>query len=151
MGFDLAVSNARSVSPLDEEGPASILLSTSASSYAETDLSAFSRGELGEASPGDLPGPVPIAVAAQAEVTGRDGGDAEREGRPGGRVLVLGSSSIFASDFLRTQAVMNLPFAGASIGWLTEREAMISIPARTVDQPAMPSEQDVGNLFFRVV
>lgn len=157
-GFDLAVSNARSVRPIEEEGPASVLLSTSASSYAETDLSAFARGELGEASPGDLPGPVPIAVAAQVEVTGsdegaseRDEGASEREDGPGGRVVVLGSSAIFASDFLATQAVMNLPFAGASIGWLTEREAMISIPSRTVGQPAMPSEADVNNLFFRVV
>lgn len=150
-GFDLVVSNARSVRPIDEEGPAAVLLRASGRSYGETDLSAFSRGELGEASAGDVAGPVPIAVAAQAEVTGRDAGDSEREGGPGGRVVVLGSSAIFASDFLSAPGVMNLPFAGAAIGWLTEREAMISIPSRTVEQPAMPSEEDVGNLFFRVV
>lgn len=146
-GLPLAIAEARSVQPIGES--AHVLLRTSPQSYAERDLSSFAQGEIGEPGADDLAGPVPLGVATEVEVTGREEND-ERK-RTGGRVVVLGDASMFTSQLLAAPSVMNLPFAGAVIGWLTEREAMISIPPRSIEQPAMPSEVDVGNLFFRVV
>lgn len=149
-GMPVLVAEARSIHPLDES--ASVLLRTSNRSYGEPDLSRLVRGEIGEPGPRGEPGPLPIAVATEVEVHGRDDADDEnRRKRAGGRVVVFGDASLLASEFLAAPSVINLPFVGASIGWLTEREAMISIPARTVKQPAMPSEGDIANLFFRVV
>lgn len=151
VGMPVLVAEARSVRPV-EEGSASVLLRASEASYGEPDLTSLTRGEMGEAGPGDLPGPVSIAVASQVEVHAEaNEGDDDEQDRAGGRVVVLGDATLLARELLAAPGAINLPFVGAAIGWLTEREAMISIPARTVKQPPMPSEADVANLFFRVV
>lgn len=159
----LVVSEVRSVRPLDE-GRATSLLSTSDQSYAETDLRALSEAGAGQLGPdgADIAGPVSIAVAATVEVTGDAApGDGEDEGEieggdetpSGGRVVVLGDASIFESQYLAEPTVINRDFASALVGWLTEREALIAIDARTIEaQPVSMTAEDVfPNLFVRVV
>lgn len=147
-GYPLVVSAARSVRPIGES--ATVLFQTSARGYGESDLRAFADGDVGEADANDIAGPVSLAVATRVEVTGEAPADDEEDEAPGGRVVILGDATMFTSELLGLPAA-NRAFAGAVLGWLTEREALISIPPRTVDRPSLPSEEDVGNLFFRVV
>lgn len=149
-GMGLLVSMARSVRPIGEA--ASVLIRGSARSYGESELGSFESGDIGEPDASDVAGPVSLGVATRVEVTGEHPSeDGEEHESTGGRVVVLGDASMFTSELLGQPAAANRAFAGAVLGWVTEREALISIPARTVDQPAMPSEEDVTNLFFRVV
>lgn len=153
LGMPLVVSEARSISPVDDR--ATVLLTTSEESYAETDVRGIVEGavELG-ADAADIPGPVPLAVAATAEVTGDDGAESE-EGEtaaPGGRVVVIGDATMFASEYIAEPTVVNGNFAAAVIGWLTQREALIAIDARSYEhRPVSMSQDDVSNLFLRVV
>lgn len=144
-GFGVLVAEARTVTPIDDG--AKVLMRASDRSYGETALESLAEGDIGDAGPDDVPGPVSIGVATQVEVMGRE----DDEKAAGGRVVVLGDATMLTSQLLATPSVVNLPFAAATLGWLTEREAMISIPPRTVDAPAMPTTQDVADLFFRVV
>lgn len=162
----LVVTEARSVRPL-EEGRATVLFRASARSFAETDLRSLQdRGGDLEPDDADISGPVPLAVALRAEVLGEQEETAAedhaedhaeevstngREGS-GGRVVVLGDATIFASEFLAQPTVVNRQLASAIIGWLTEREALIAIEARTIQQrPVSMTQDDVSNLFLRVV
>ncbi len=147
-GMPLLVATARSVRPIGES--AKVLIRASEHSYGESDLQAFAEGDMGEADASDIAGPVSLGVATRVEVTGERPSEDEREGS-GGRVVVLGDASMLTSELLGQPAAANRAFAGAALGWLTQREALISIPPRTVDHPGMPSEEDVSNLFFRVV
>ncbi|MGE0787536.1 MAG: Gldg family protein [Sandaracinaceae bacterium] len=168
MGLPIVVSEARSVRPLDADR-ATVLLTTSEQSYAETDLRSLARG-VDELRPdaADIAGPVPIAVAAQVEVTRPDAGgvddeddaaaaaddddDDEETAPPGGRVVVIGDATMFESDFLSEPTVVNRNFVSAVMGWLTERQALLAIEARTIEShPVSMSEDDVSTLFFRVV
>ncbi len=156
LGLPIIASEARSVRPASPD-QAAVLLRTSEQSYAETDLRSLAQGagELG-ADERDIAGPVPIAVAAQAEVTGREAIDEDEDGepdaQPGGRVVVIGDASMLASEYLQEATVVNRNFASAVVGWLTERDALIAIEARTIEShPVSMSQEDVENLFLRVV
>jgi ABC-type uncharacterized transport system involved in gliding motility auxiliary subunit len=174
-GLPLLAAEARSVRAASE-GSATPLLRTSERSYAETDLRALRSGSELVAGDGDLTGPVSIAVAAQAEVLagaaeggaaqsadegsdevgadeGEDEGGGEDDGASsGGRVVVVGDATMFASEYLQEPTVVNRDFVSAAVGWLTEREALLAIEARTIEsRPVSMSEADVDNLFLRVV
>lgn len=149
-GLPIVVAEVRSVHPASE-GSATVLLRASEQSYGETDLRALVDGPPG-ANEGDITGPVPIAVAAQAEVLGPDEDEGDDEQSSGGRVVVIGDATMFASDYLSEPTVVNRDFVSAVVGWLTERDALIAIEARTIEsRPVSMSEEDVGNLFLRVV
>ncbi len=156
-GMGLLVSTARSVRPIGDM--AKVLVRASARSYGETDLASLAQGDFGEPDPRDIAGPASLGVATRVEVSeetpgspeGASEGPSEEQAPTGGRVVVLGDASMLTSELLGQPAAANRAFAGAVLGWVTEREALISIPPRTVDQPGMPSEEDVSNLFFRVV
>lgn len=156
LGLPLVVSEARSISPVDE-GRATVLLTTSDQSYAETDVRGIVEGriELG-ADAADIPGPVPVAVAATVEVTRPAGDDDEDEedddDAAGGRIVVIGDATMFASEYIAEATVVNGNFAAAVIGWLTQRQALISIESRSFEhRPVSMSQDDVSNLFLRVV
>lgn len=161
-GLPLVAGEVRSVRPVSE-GRATVLLRASERSYAETDLRALTDEEPG-ASEADIQGPVPFAVAAQVEVTAADAedededededeaGEGEEESPSGGRVVVVGDATMFASEFLSESTVVNRSFLSAAIGWLTERDALIAIEARSFEaRPVRMSDEDVSNLFLRVV
>ncbi len=147
-GLPLVVSEARSVRPIDEER-AHVLMRTSEQSYAETDLRSLREAQALEPDAGDIAGPVPIGVATQVEVTGAE--EEEDEAHTGGRVVVLGDATLFATDYLSSEALVNRALASAIIGWLTQRQALIAIEPRTYrQQPVVITEDDVSNLMFRV-
>jgi len=162
-GLPLLFSEARPVTPIDPER-AKTLLTTSDQSYGETDVRGIADGqlELG-ADAADLPGPVSVAVASTVEVTeaehdaGDDAGDdaeddAEDDAPAGGRVVVIGCSSVLLSDFIAQPTVVNGNFVTAAIGWLTQRRALISIEPRSFRlRPVSMQEDDVANLLLRVV
>jgi ABC-type uncharacterized transport system involved in gliding motility auxiliary subunit len=158
LGLPLVVTEARSVRPVDE-GRATVLFRTSEQSFAETDLRSLQQGAAAlEADAADIEGPVPLGVAARAEVLaargdddGDDGQDGDEESA-GGRVVVLGDATLFASEFLAQPTVVNRQLASAILGWLTERDALIAIESRTIEQqPVTMTQEDVSNLFLRVV
>ncbi|HEY8428188.1 MAG TPA: GldG family protein [Sandaracinaceae bacterium] len=147
----LIVSEARSVRPIDEER-ATVLVRTSERSFAETDLRAMREGQSLEADADDIAGPVPLAVATEVEIT-RDGREENEDevGDPGGRVVVIGDATMFATEYLSSDMVVNRAFASAVIGWLTQRQALIAIEPRTYRQrPVVIMADDVGMLMFRV-
>lgn len=151
MGAGLLVSEARSVRPLGEA--AQVLVRASDRSFAETQVRALIDGD-GQPGADGIPGPASLAVATRVELLGETApsGDEPEERTPrGGRVVVLGDATMLTSELLGHPSVVNRAFAGAVLGWLTEREALISIPPRTVTRPGLPTEDDVMNLFFRVV
>ncbi|MFK7991000.1 MAG: GldG family protein, partial [Sandaracinaceae bacterium] len=158
MGLALVVSEVRSVRLMSEER-GTVLLTTSEQSYAESNLASLSAGPtdlMPDAE--DFEGPVPIAVALQVEVLGEDetGDDDEEEAaaaRPhGGRLVVIGDATLFASEYLQQDTVVNRSFASGVMGWLTERDALLAIEARTIErQPFTMSQDDIVNLFLRVV
>ncbi|AKF06419.1 GldG family protein [Sandaracinus amylolyticus] len=145
---------ARSVRPVDPDR-ATTLLSTSESSFAETELAQMiQRGEPSR-DDADLAGPVSIAVATRVERLGEaPEGETEdaAEDREGGRVVVVGDADFLDSQYLGLQEVMNYELASAIVGWLTEREALIELPGRSVEaRPVRMSQEDVDGLGFRVV
>ncbi len=141
---------ARSVRPIDPDR-ASTLLSTSDSSYAETEVSEMIRHGEPMRDDADVAGPISIAVATRVERLGEPSSE-ERESDAGGRVVVLGDADIFDSNFLGMQEVVNYEFASAIVGWLTEREALIELPSRSVEARAVRmSQDDVNALGFRVI
>jgi ABC-type uncharacterized transport system involved in gliding motility auxiliary subunit len=153
-GAGILVSEARTVRPIGEA--AQVLLRASERSFAVTDVRHLVDGD-GSATPEDIQGPASLAVATRVEVRGevRDPDTGETDPTApaprGGRVVVLGDATMLTSELLGHPSVINRAFAGAVLGWLTERDALISIPPRTLTRPSLPSEDDVTNLFFRVV
>jgi len=156
LGMPIYVSEARSVALIDEQR-GSVLLTTSDQSYGETDIRGIVEGSivLG-ADAADVPGPVPLAVATTVEVTRPDDADEadeaeEEDSSPGGRIVVVGDATMFANEFMAEPVAVNGNFATAVIGWVTEREALIAIDARSFEhQPVAMSEEDISNLFVRV-
>lgn len=148
LGIPIVVSEARSVRPV-EGGTGTVLFSTSEESYAETDLRSLRPGVELEPSEDDLRGPVPLAVAVEVP---QSDAPADDDAPRGGRLVVIGDATLFASELLEAPTVLNRNLASALIGWLSAREALVSIEARTVDhQPVSMSQEDVDNLFWRVV
>lgn len=145
----LLVEQVRPVAPIDEER-GTVLLRTSDRSYGETDVRGILDGqlELG-ADAADIAGPVSIAVATRVEATtAQDDGEGDR----GGRVVVFGGSGMFRSEFIAEPSVVNGQLITSTIGWLTQRSALIAIDSRSYEhRPVAMSDEDVSNLFLRVV
>lgn len=122
----------RSVLPA-EKPPATVtvkpLVQTTPQSYAERDLTA---PEAGYTEGTDRKGPVPFAVAATwtpaappaappAESTNRS---------DGGRMVVIGDADWADNSILPVPQFANAPLLTNMVGWLSETEALISIPAK---------------------
>lgn len=143
----------RSVRPVDPDR-ATVLLSTSESSFAETEIEQMIRAGEPSRDDADVAGPVPVAVATRVERVGEppdDEGEPAEE-REGGRVVVIGDAEFLDSQYLGMQEVVNYELASAIVGWLTEREALIELPGRSVEaRPVRMTQEDVEGLGFRVV
>ncbi len=143
---------ARPVRPVEADR-ATILASTSDRSFAETNIAALVETSEPHRDADDLEGPIPLAVATRVELEGGRGDDAEgeAEGR-GGRVVVVGDAEFLRGEALSSLQIANLEFATSIAGWLSSREALISIPPRQGrEHPVQLSEDDVMNLGFRVL
>jgi ABC-type uncharacterized transport system involved in gliding motility auxiliary subunit len=147
MGGAGVFSMSRSVRPVD--GTAAVtLLSTSPAGWAA--MSTLPPPDDFEPRPGDLEGPVSLAVAFE-----RPAPQGERPpGAPahGGRVVVVGDADWLQSMPLGDPRFVNLDLALAITGWLTERETLISITPKQIDaEPMMITEDDLGDLAVRLL
>jgi len=146
---------ARPVRPVDPER-ATTLFSTSDQSFAETNIAALVETHEPVRDDDDLSGPISLAVATRVEPDGpreAEGDDAQAgDDARGGRVVVVGDAEFLRGDALSTLQVANLELASAIVGWLSSREALISIPPRRGQAaPIQLSQDDAMNLGFRVV
>jgi hypothetical protein len=156
LGGPALFAMARSIRPV-EGGGGVALLETSEEGFGETDLAALSADSMPERSADDIAGPVSLAVAIQRggepEEDEHDHDHGEGEPEPsGGRVVVVGDAEWLTGEALRDPRFTNFDLASAWIGWLTEREALISIRPKSVSaQPMTISEGDLGGLAFRLI
>ncbi len=156
MHLPMVVNLVRSIRPADEGG-ATTLLSTSEAAFGETDVALLVQTMEPHRDDADIPGPVSLAVAVEIDATGAahdegDDDDATDDGATRGRLVVVGDSDFLASGLIATREAINYEVASAMVGWLTERQALIAIPARRMSAaPVQLTESDVLDLFFRVV
>jgi hypothetical protein len=119
---------ARSVQPKAEAAPAlSVIVRTSAESWAERDLDVFFKEGTAEFGEGDLKGPVPVAVAGELEL---GAAPAAAEGaeppKPAHARLVVVGDSDFATNALLRQ-FRNRDFFVNSVNWLLGDVEAISV------------------------
>jgi ABC-2 type transport system permease protein len=124
-----------------EGSPASPLLFTSESSWAETNFDELiGREEVGP--DGDDPtGPVSIAIAT----TVRERAEGEAGEAVGGRVIVVGDADWLTGDALRSPAFLNDDLLRVWTGWLAARHTLVSISPRQADAtPMFITEENLG-------
>lgn len=140
---------ARSVSPTGDNHDVTPLLRTSDQAYGETDLTQISADSEPARGPGDLSGPLNLAVALR--VFPKDAGEDLMERKPGGRLLVVGDADFMQPGLLQTPELENYDIVHAFLAWLTEREALIAIPPKKVKGGELIlSQEDLSAIFFRV-
>lgn len=150
MGLPTAMMQARSVRAA-EGGDAEELLFTSDASYAETELSGLRTLE---PDGDDLRGPVSLAAAVTVEVTppaGAAAADAPEAPR-GGRLVVIGDADFLVPAMMEHHEFANSTLASAITGWLTQRQALITVPPRQANaRPMSITEGDLPGIGFRVL
>lgn len=106
------------------------LARTSGEGWGETDLSALSEVERGDA---DVAGPVPMGVAVEAE---------KGQGRKM-RLVVFGDSDFATNQLIQANSPNQILLSNA-LNWLVAREALLAIPPRKTEQVRLnlTSEQD---------
>jgi ABC-type uncharacterized transport system involved in gliding motility auxiliary subunit len=143
---------ARPVRPVDAER-ATTLVSTSDRSFAETNMTALVETHEPNRDDDDLGGPVSLAVATRVEPDGpADEGAAGDANARGGRVVVVGDAEFMRGEALSSLEFANLELTSSIAGWLTSREALITIPPRRGQtNPVQLTADDAVNLGFRVI
>ena len=94
------------------------LVLTSSSSWGETDFELLDKNQAGLDEEKDNPGPVVLAVVGKV-----------KEGREGGRVIVVGDSDFPSNSYLE-RAPGNKDLFLNMVSWLLEDESLISIRPR---------------------
>jgi len=147
-GGPMALQFVRSVRAVDGGG-ADVLASTTEQAFAETDIAQLIADRELTPNGDDVRGPVGLAAAARTP--GRPAREGETERGTGGRLFVIGDSDWLQSGFLREPQFVNFDLAMAATGWLTEREALISIPPRSSQmQSVVMTEGDLSGIALRV-
>jgi hypothetical protein len=128
----LALPTVRSLSVLEGKGttPAPLVL-TGQEAWGETDIQGlFTRGAKHD--PGEKPGPLTVAMAAQKPATTEAG-----RRSPEARVVVVGDGEFFSNQY--QQLLGNLDFLMNAAGWLAEQEDRITI---------RPKSREASRLFL---
>jgi hypothetical protein len=146
-GARVALLLARSLSVVDQSKQFDLLLRTSEKGFGETNIAQVLGNQDEPArGPDDIPGPVDLAVALRLSTT-----QAEADDKPGGRLVVIGDSDFLSLALLESPAFANAYLISAFTGWITEREALISIPPKKVKGGNIVfAEADLWALLFRV-
>ncbi|MGF1467800.1 MAG: GldG family protein [Sandaracinaceae bacterium] len=151
----VGVSGARPVLPASDGGAVRVLLETSPLAYAESDVPSLQDASRLEPDSRDQEGPISLAVATRVEVLGdppEDGAEMPDRDPRGGRLVVVGDATIFASPLLSDPRVRNLDLASAIVNWLSAREALVSIPPREIEQrPVRLTQGSIVGIFLRTV
>lgn len=141
-GGRIVFNVARSVTP-DASKHASVLVQTTAQAHVRTTIS-----ETGEAT---RSGPIVLGAAVSLKTPTADDATSPVTS-PGSRVAVLGDADLFDPRLLGSEFTMNYAFLSSLTGWLTQREALISIPPKKMNaRPAVLTEDDLAGLAFRVL
>ena len=130
-----------------EGANATTILEGSDVSFGKVDLAAMLADPSGDLAPDDLPGPIGVAAAVDLA----DPDEAEGDSRAG-RILAFGDTGWLANETLARADVGNLMLAMAAVGWLAEREELVSIPARESSMQALAmTEDDLSGIWIRVM
>jgi ABC-2 type transport system permease protein len=143
-GARVVLTLARSLSVLAESDKIEVLLRASPQSFAVTDVARIKDGGAAPAqAPGDIPGPVDLALAVHT------GG--EEETKKDGRLIVIGDSDFLQAQFIDAPELENFHLMSAFIGHLTERDALIEIaPKKVKGGNIVFTQDDMTALLFRV-
>jgi hypothetical protein len=143
----VVVGLARSLSVLEHSDRVEVLLRTSDQAFGATDISRVMAGDKApQRGPADIAGPLDLALAVQVGAPAEVGKE-----KPGGRMVVVGDSDFLQTSLLESPDLANFHLASAWTGWLTQREALIEIPAKKVKGGNIVfSQDDLWALLFRV-
>jgi hypothetical protein len=141
----VVVGPARSLSVTAPNERISVLLRTSDKAFGATDISRIAQpGAEPTRGPTDVAGPLDLALAVNL------GSDPENK-KPGGRLIVVGDGDWLSPRSLEPREVQNYYLASSWTGWLTQREALIEIPAKKIKGGSIVfSQEQLGDLLFRV-
>ncbi len=122
-GLAVLLPVARSVTTVSAPGASStILLTTSDKGWGETDLAAIAAGKPVAKDAKDIPGPVSLGVAAQAE----------KNKETGWRLVVFGNSAFATNQYLANAGNSNL--ALNAVNWLANQVQALGIAPRSPEQ-----------------
>lgn len=139
----LALHFSRSVGAR-QGSTAQVILRASPESYAETNLAVLQVDSEIAPGEGDLPGPVPLAVAWSSSEDLKD--------VRAGRIVVIGDTDLFRDELLHDPRLSNSDFLSAVAGFLTARPQLIEIaPRRTSVRTITATSGDAGSIYLRVV
>ncbi len=136
---------------------ADVLLSASDQAYGETQLGQLTAGDDFKPSEDDVAAPVHLAVAAPSkpEPAAGAGEPNDKPGekrKPGGRLIAIGDSDWLHAELLHQPQLANVDLLAGLTGYLTAREALVSIAPRKIDAQAMViTEEGLFGVFLRVV
>jgi len=118
------------------------LVKTSPSSWAETDLASLFDSQQAALDPGDRQGPVPIAVAAEIDLS-KFGGAAGSQGR----IVVFGSSEFAGNQHLEG-TYFNQDLLLNAVGWLSGQADLMSIRPRALRASRVSFSEREGTAIF---
>ncbi len=147
---------ARSVEASEKAGPnieTTPLAMTSPESWAETDLEALDRGEVGFDPEEDRKGPLSLAAISEIrpplKKAGKEGEeDAPAPGDPSGagRLVVFGDADFASNKYFHTSG--NADFILNTMNYLAGREDFITIQKKHRDVEALMLNREQGMLVF---
>lgn len=141
---------ARSISPTGDNDSVTVLMRTTDQAFGEVDLAGLATETEPKRGPGDLSGPLSLAVALRVLPEGKD--EDLLEQLPGGRLIVIGDADFLQPALLQDPSFNNFHLFSAFAGWLTKRDALIEIPPKKVRGGGLVMTQDdLFALGFRVV
>lgn len=152
LGAPIAMQLARTLT-LSEDSEAQVLLKASDKSYGETSLGQLTAGDDFKAGEGDVAGPVVLAAAVETLKPEAEGGAGEGSSRKlGGRLVVVGDSDWITPQFLAQPQVANIDLLSSLTGFLTERNALVSIAPRKINaQSVVITDEGLFGILLRVV
>ena len=129
----------------DKHKNVEVLLSPSEQAYGETQLAQLTAGD--ELAPGDGDRNAPVQLGIGTTSQKRDGSS-----KPPGRLLVIGDSDWVQPELLQQAQLANVDLLSGVTGYLTEREALVTIAPRKIDaQALLITEEGLFGVFLRVV
>ena len=134
-GLAVLLPVVRSVATVEAAGAtSSILLATSEAGWGETNLTRLlASGEAGK-DDADVPGPVPLAVAAEAKQDEAVDKQGKVTATPW-RVVVVGDADFLTNDYLVNAG--NRSFALNAVNWLAQRDESLGIAPRQPEQVSL--------------
>jgi ABC-type uncharacterized transport system involved in gliding motility auxiliary subunit len=134
--FSVARSVGRNTSADTAGFTVTELARTSGEGWGETNLSALSEVERGDA---DLAGPVPLGVAVEAE---------KPQGRKM-RLVVFGDADFATNQLIQANSPNQILLSNA-LNWLVAREALLAIPPRKTEQVRLNLTQEQGRTVYAI-